>query len=268
MKILYTCCFYIIISFSSKSQQAIPIDSLKKYSYVLSGFAPSGQIEVGHQGTGFFVKKANKVLLVTANHVLSGCRNFFEEPRGYPEKMNVYLNDATGHFTFKRLPIYIQNLRDTGICPMSEEQRDIGIYQVPDSFRNRIFSFENIIKPDSGLIKGTVVIFGFPMKKNGEDGGFVLKESSLIKIEKYNILYNHFFKDKNGKTRYDDCNYIISTKDIKIDLSLGGYSGSPVFEKVYNKLLFIGMLTACNIENNYLIIMKSQYIFDKLKAYN
>src|ERR1043165_3046168 len=79
-----------------------PADSLIKYSYFLQGYIDSTMSIT--QGTGFFINNNGENLLVTAKHVLSGCRFNGSKDRSLPDEMVLYYNEYD-HLKFRSFPL-------------------------------------------------------------------------------------------------------------------------------------------------------------------
>jgi hypothetical protein len=262
--------YSVLISKGQDNFNGNETDSLVKYSYNISGkynFQKEAINPINYSGTGFFINVHDKTLFVTAGHVLSGCKDKAEVRKYYPDEMNINLNDENGHFTWNLLPVNLKELRDTGVCP-AIKYPDIGAYQVPDSFKNKVFSIESLIKDDVAAINGTIKIYGFPISKNAGQGGYSQKESTALKIDNYKILDSLSFINSQGELETDSTNYILLPKGIAIDASLKGYSGSPVFEFNESSWRFIGVLMGANIPKKFLVIVKPKYLEEKLLVVN
>ncbi|MCW3117174.1 MAG: hypothetical protein JWM28_1256 [Chitinophagaceae bacterium] len=241
-------------------------DSLSKYSYNISGAYSDSINTINFTGTGFFINIHGKAVFVTASHVLSRCKEKGEEKKYFPDTMNIFLNDENGHFTRELIPVNVMAFRDTGVCP-AIKYPDIGTYQVPDSFKSKVFSIEEMMENDITKISGTINIFGFPISRNIEPPGYTVSKSTPLKIEKYEMLDSFYFINSHGELESDSTNYILIPTGMVIDSTLKGYSGSPVFEFNESHWRFIGLLMGANTTRKYLVIVKPQYLREKLLSY-
>ncbi|MES1222722.1 MAG: hypothetical protein ABUT20_44930, partial [Bacteroidota bacterium] len=140
-------CLVIFLLFTgavenAKSQSDFNIeetDSLRKYSYNISGTYVDSVYTTNYTATGFFTTINNRVSFVTANHVLSGCKSNVGEKKYLPETMNIYFNNAEGHFTSEKLTVNMTPFRDTGVCP-ALKYPDIASLQVPDIFKSKLYT--------------------------------------------------------------------------------------------------------------------------------
>ena len=112
-------------------------DSLKKFSYFLQGYSDSTTSVT--QGTGFFINVNGENLLITAKHVLSGCRFNGSKDPGLPDEMLLYFNeDENLNFRFYRLDV--KKIKDTASCLQYYESPDIISYPIIDTAEKNIFS--------------------------------------------------------------------------------------------------------------------------------
>ena len=248
------------------------VDSLKKYSYFLSGAVkfrqPSG-IASGAliEGSGFFINRNNKVYLITAEHVLSSL-----ELKAYgvitPDSdstIAVFTNDEMQRYADIILRINVKKIRATSRDPRLQfvDFPDVYAYEVPDYKKYKIDTMGSY---PLGLPKkpGEIIIYGFPSKNNESNnkGLLAIHEASLIKTKIYDIKQNYYFPPSYKKTGVDSFNIVISPKDLKLDASFRGYSGSPAFVKDLNtgKWFFLGVFTGVDIINNSLFCVKTSFI--------
>jgi len=96
------------------------------------------------------------------------------------------------------------------------------------------------------------------------NGNFIEKNSSHLFIQGHSLYNNYKYKNCQGTYSIDTQDYIVATKEIKLD-SLFGYSGSPtfIFNKKRNEWIFIGTF-ASTIEDGKMQIIKP--LFSSLAA--
>ncbi len=108
--------FFILLFFSYKiglSQSSKDLQSLTSYSYYINNLVnEAGQIGV-YNGSVFFIRKNQKTYLVTAKHVLSGCKNYQYKDRIAPDFLAVYLEHKS---IPKMTGVQTKKIKDTSDC--------------------------------------------------------------------------------------------------------------------------------------------------------
>ncbi len=154
-----------VISYTSKEQTGIT-DTLSKYCYYLFGYKISPQGAYTGGGSAFFIRNNNKLFLITALHVLDGCKDQQEKDIYFPDTIYVFIEDATGNIANK-IPIDIRKIKDTTPCISHRYTTDFITIEIENN--NQINSVEKFIYP---IFKETdsIKIFGFPSMKNRKGG--------------------------------------------------------------------------------------------------
>ena len=211
----------------------IPPDSLKKYSYRLSGYIISPNSIQPFGGTCFFVKKYGKVFLVTAKHVITGCNDKNEKTLGYPSKMSIVHEDTSTQTAFS-IQIDISELQKKYGCLPSEIDLDAVAFEIIDSNAHKLFSVENFIKPPFEKIDN-IEMFGFPGEKDIKDGMLVYGSASHFHLNGSGSLFASPIIDSSTRKVVDSLNWYINNDSITLNInSHHGYSGSPIFLKDLN----------------------------------
>jgi hypothetical protein len=132
-------------------------DTLGRYSYLIIGMN-NGEIT---NSTGFFIRDTgNKLFLVSAYHVFTGCDLFpdtFQARR--PDTLKVWYTDTLGTYKFAKLPLTAYKNKP---CKSAAVLPDVDTMEVTAWFRDgAIYSVEHMAphywKVYNGLTEGDVV---------------------------------------------------------------------------------------------------------------
>jgi len=137
-------------------------DSLEKYSYLIIGMN-SKEIT---NSSGFFIRDtANKLFLVSAYHVFTGCDVFpdtFQDQRA--DTLKVWYTDTLGVYKFAKLPLTAYKNKP---CKSAAVLPDMDTMEVTAWFRDgNIYSIEHMAphywKDSTGVRPGDIVVcYGF-----------------------------------------------------------------------------------------------------------
>ena len=240
-----------------------PADSLIKYSYFLQGYIDSTTSIT--QGTGFFINNNGENLLVTAKHVLSGCRFNGSKDRSLPDEMVLYYNEYD-HLKFRSFPLNIKEIKDTAVCLQYYLSPDVIAYPVKDTSGNEINSINPFLSSYLPYHKGKIVVFGYPSYNNMDSGQYFVRPALKLEMLNYKLYDNYNYTDHDGSSITDTLNYTIKPADTLIPSHLKGYSGSPVFIWDYDKekWFFLGVVIAVDDKNNLLTIVKPKNLFENI----
>jgi hypothetical protein len=192
--------FLLAIEYYSFSQQSDDyFDSLKKYSYYISGFVMKPNRVSIVTGTGFFIRNREVLFLVTAKHVLSGCNDSLLKDKDSPDTMIIWLKNDN-MVSFKFIPINVSVIKDTSSCLPFFKSPDIIVLQVSDTnLIKNAHSVEKYIYPPFMKTNG-IQIFGFPFTENMKLGSYRYTPSSNLSMPTNNneIITNTNYI-KNGE---------------------------------------------------------------------
>ena len=214
IKFLLLIQFIPLISFS---QQPVSTDSLSKYSYPIYGltYVDSNDIHA-FCGTGFFYKSSHNTYLITAKHVLTGCK-----PDGskklLPDTMKVVLENSF-------LNINIKMIKDTSVCKSIYDVSEVIAVPVAISKKESM----NFISEEfnSKLSDVTAVkIYGYPKSMIFTDNFWQRKPANLS-FDSGDCFITPTRDSATNKV--NKLNYHIYLKN-GIKSVLEGYSGSPIF---------------------------------------
>jgi hypothetical protein len=144
------------------SPKSYPYDTLEKYSYLIIGLNTK---EITNS-SGFFIRDtSNKLFLVSAYHVFTGCDIFPDTLQGNrADTLKVWYTDTLGRYTFAKLPLTTHKNKP---CKSVALLPDIDTMEVTAWFRDgRIYSIEHMAphywKEFAGVRrKDRVVCYGF-----------------------------------------------------------------------------------------------------------
>lgn len=245
-------------------------DSLRKYSYLVAGFKPVGigQLSPGI-GTGYFIRKDNKLFFTTAAHVFCPC-DYKDTCKPsvkrtvYPDQMKIYLTND-GVFNYRHIELNIKAYRDTCKCQWPPIHPDLISYQV-DTPTDTIYSIEKFLEDDLPKKRGAISVYGYPESDCVVGGAFMGEQnSSHLFVGNYSFYDNYKYKNCQGTYSIDEQDYIVATKELNLS-KLFGYSGSPVFifNRQKNNWAFIGTFTA-TVEDGKMQIIKPKFILEAIK---
>lgn len=238
-------------------------DSLVKYSYFLQGYADAtASIS---QGTGFFINNNGEKLLVTAKHVLTGCRFNGTKDRTIPDEMILYLNENTTS-SFNFLSLNLKEIKDTADCQQYYLSPDIISYPVHDTTGKSIFAIDKFLPSHLPRHTGKIVVFGYPSFNNIDSGRYFVRPAMKLELGEYDLHESFTYMDPTGSSVVDTINYTVKPQDLMITSKLKGYSGSPVFiqDDEIQQWAFLGVIIAIDDKNNLLTIVKPSTLLQKL----
>ena len=240
-----------------------PADSLIKYSYFLQGYTDSTTSVT--QGTGFFINNNGENLLVTAKHVLSGCRFNGSKDRNVPDEMVLYYNEDE-HLKFRSFPLNIKAIKDTAACLQYYLSPDVIAYPVKDTTEKEINAINSFLSSYLPYHKGKIVVFGYPSYNNMDSGQYVVRPAMKLEILNYKLYEDYNYTGNDGASITDTINYTLRPADTLVPSHLKGYSGSPVFIWDYakEKWFFLGVVIAIDDKNNLLTIVKPKNLFENI----
>jgi hypothetical protein len=260
-------CLFVFLIFSGRCfcqyYSYNPADSLIKYSYFLQCYIDSTMSVT--QGTGFFINNNGENLLVTAKHVLSGCRFNGSKDRNLPDEMVLYYNEDD-HLKFRSFPLNIREIKDTAACLEYYLSPDVIAYPINDTSEKEVNSINSFLYTRLPSHRGKIVIFGYPSFNNMDSGQYFVRSAMKLEIHSYRLYEKYTYRDPDGSFVTDTINYTLKTTDTLASSHLRGYSGSPVFiwDYVQEKWVFCGVIIAIDDKNNLLTIVKPKNLFEHI----
>jgi hypothetical protein len=251
---------------SEITDSSFNVDSLKRYSYLIVGRKDGKSITCG---TGFLVKRNNKIFVISACHVFT-CNDVFTKKRMEPvwDSISIRFNIKNSIYgTY--FPVRIKEIRDS-IKPLYfYEKPDVFVYELkklPDSLE--VNSIENLI--DINLLKNTTsnicLSYGFPLNTN-------IWQTKIVNL---NSIQPELYKG----AIVNDPNKLITFNDTIIDkftllsspLTYGGASGSPVYfviQKLFNgrklkSIIFGGVMYGSDSISNRAFIIRPEIVIGEI----
>jgi hypothetical protein len=238
------------------SNKKITNEELKKYSYLLNFMGTGEKIGYTDGGaTGFFIKHNNHTYLVSNYHV-------FTNQNTMTKRQNKERYDSIGiafamNDDFMWYAIDVREIVKNSKSYYYYEYPDVYVYPIDDivnyfrvNYINEfVDSIPNNVTPDE------VIIYGYP-----ED----TKEPSLLLSQMTANFYDTVdFYDKGHL-------HMLHNTYFTKPASRGGYSGSPVFLRFKEKVVFGGILSshtpkAVGTEEGVSFIIKPFEIFTRIK---
>jgi hypothetical protein len=215
----------LLLFIGSTAHSQILLNPLKKYSYYLTGSKSNYAMSFTMAGTAFFIRQGNSLYLITAKHIINGCVNNQKQPF-YPETIFIWLHDSSNTEGIA-VPIDISKIRDTLKCPTLPDDADVIALKMSDIRLNNVYSVEKYLSPIFSKV-ADIEIFGFPENNTPTKiAGYTNPSNLHIPSNKYQIVR---LTDTNTGMVDNKNLYIFSTA-VRLDNTLGGYSGSPIFIK-------------------------------------
>lgn len=220
---------------------------LKKYSYLISGdtILSVGQ---GHmQGTGFFIKRGNKVFFACAKHTLSGCNDKNEKDSRTPDKMKIQLSANSN------IEADVKSIKDTAPCLPMFLDPDIFALPIDTGINIDSIQYVNDFEGEMPEKFSELVVWGYPDNKN---------EINFFDSNKFSVATNVPVV-LDDKSYVDNIHYCIGIEDKSID-GLVGFSGCPVFLKNRDtgNFVFIGVLVGTHKGANGLYVVQPKYLYN------
>lgn len=246
MLVVFGCALFGFLINLPETRQNMDSTDLRKYSYFISGDTILG-IGKGHvQGTGFFIKRNDKIFFVCAKHTLSGCNDHNEKDPGTPNLMDIHLANGDS------IKIDVKAIKDTAPCLPIVLDPDIFVVSIDSGKANdKTIWFVNELEGRMSEKFSELVVWGYP---NNED-----------KIEVFESHKFSVFIDVpvvvEGKAYVDKIHYCIGIEDRAVE-GLVGFSGGPVFLKDPNseKFVFIGVMVGTHKSANGLYVVQPKYL--------
>jgi len=257
----------VLISMCCFKASGQPLVTLKKYSYQLAGLKTIGNEEKINIATGtcFFIRKQKRLFLVTAKHVLAGCKEDNSKSPNFPDTMHVILH-SDSNSNIGNIGFTSKEIADTIDCNKIHENPDFIVLEFEDQIKG-VYSVENFLSPSFKEVS-SFILYGFPENEMYKDSPHFADatriygdQSSDWQITRGNI------NRKSGVG--DTVNYYLFA-NISLN-NLSGFSGSPVFikERKYHKWRVIGILVASTApkgQKQILKICRIDYILNEIDS--
>jgi hypothetical protein len=250
MKLLYLFLFPLIACNNNyEAKTEIGMDSLKKYSYYISGFNGYSHTK----GTGFFVKHNEKTFFITSKYLIAPFDTLCNREEG-PNYWSIFLPDTLTKGKFKSIHIDIKEIQDTIRCPVKP---DIISIQIEDPINYTYYSIDldSIASPISQT-PDSISVHGYPYLNHSNTRPFLLQPAAHI---------DGLCGIENEIIDKMDCKLMSEKIDMRD--SLMDYSGAPVFKKdhVKGKWLFFGCWLSASPYKNTVTIIKSSAIYTRIQ---
>ena len=233
---------------SNSTSSSSSIDSLKKYSYYISGYNGESLIK----GTGFFVRANDKLFFITSKYLISPYDTLCN-PLQSPNYWTIFIPDTPGKGKFKSMKIDLQKTQNAITCPFAP---DIVSIKMKDSIADKVNSIDLRTSPLSkSQTEDSVVVYGYPDFYKGNTRTYLLKPAAYI------VGVCQISSDVSNNV---NCRFI--SENIDMNDSLKGYSGAPVFGKSSDtgKWQFIGCWLTASQHNKSMTLIKPTTIYRKI----
>ncbi len=217
------------------------------------GFTIEGDSAFPSGGSFFFIREREKMYLITAKHVVCGCKGGIgEEKEEIASQMFVFYRDSMASIS-----VDITKIIDTCHCPLIEP--DIIAIEIKGSQVNKFHSVEKFILPPFSKTDN-IEIFGYPKYDYGKyNNNLIMPRPSHIHIDKKNTTF--FIRSFKNSDKLDSSFVGIQNKGLSLGDSLHGFSGAPVFIKELHssRIRLMGVFSAISYlpntkgSNSYLI---------------
>jgi len=251
-------CIIILFPCFSFAQLNPNVEKLRTFSYPVFGINLLPKDTVYRTwGTGFFLRKKGELFFVTAKHVLTGCENAIQNDH-YPDYMNIYIEKNK-----RVISLNVKSIRDSCPCLAARDDTDMIVIKIEDTLGKYVNSVESYIRKPFKKIDD-IEILGKPFSNDM----MLFAKPREIKMPKNGYsIYNSQYTDTT-MSKLDFSLYLIYPSTFKVDKSLRGFSGSPVFirKENSNKYRIAGLLSAYTLSkgNDYLSAVKIDYILESV----
>ena len=242
-------------------------DSLRKYSYLISGIINDHAANIG---TGFFIKSDTNVYLISAAHVLTGWNGFKEEwEKNYPDRFFIRLTErTTGDDILCSINVKTYKKK---LAPFSIWSKpDIFIYKVKNPSSYIINSIENLIVDTvASYLNGTnrVFAYGFASYTHFSDFHSLLHLTPTL-IDASTVMRYDEMPNTREDNLPDSMHFIIAPTFPSKNNFGKGASGAPVFiysEKL-DRFIFGGVVVAVNNKGMFDIVVRFERFWDFFNA--
>jgi len=225
-----------ILSFKTDKVQAqVFQDSLAQFSYFLYGNTvlnkqnPVTKVQ-GKQGTGFFIKKDERIYFVTAKHAVTNHLNEGDHRNEFPESYNVY-SHYSDQFNFIPLPpVWINHMQK---IKEGLNSADIFTHDVTDKLSGFPISIVDLTNNNTDFIANKeysqIRFFGFPENMNRIKDGIIQITPPYLFTSKNFTIAENFINQIGNERGIDSFRYEIQIKDSRVTYGFAGFSGAPVF---------------------------------------
>lgn len=275
LRLLLLLAFVFQKSYSSAQAET---DSLTKYSYLLFGFLhkqPEGAFVKFYpwQGTGFFVKKNDRLFLVSAKHVLTPCSyqkkrwDYYNYPDTFYIRIPVKKGSDSGWIPYQ---LITGRVKDTVTCfSYTYEDPDVFVIELSnmDSYKINYIDLEDyhLKVSDIAEVEFNGFFLDIPAGKLNFDN-FTSQQSVRRKAVLFSDPDRPIIMTDSEEIKHDDVyDFELLREDTA---SLGGCSGSPVFFKQKNsgKWILGGLISGMPKGTKIELCVKSSMIKYKIDA--
>ena len=234
-------------------------DSLRKYSYLISGIVNDHSVNIG---TGFFIKSDTSVYLISASHVLSGWNAIKEEwQKDYPDSFYIKLTDRTTGDDILCL-INVKAYKKKLVPFSIWNKPDIFVYKVKNPSSYIINSIESLIVDTVGSCLNDinrVFGYGFASYTHFPDFRSLLHLTPTL-IDASTVMRYDSLPNIRENNLPDSMHFIITPVSPWKNNFGRGASGAPVFiysEKL-GRFIFGGVVIAVNNKGMFDIVIRSE----------
>jgi len=245
-----------LLKYTKIENIAEKLDSLKKYSYFFYAKISPSHWE---QGSGFFIRKNNKLYFISDLHSFTGQTIDLKKIPNYPDTLGIRLNDPEKKCEVYKIPI----------AEIKRNTKDIPFYLRADAWAYpidtatipkdvTIYSVENLIDTNFNYHEvHEAITCGYP-NLHSSDTLVAMKAHPVLTKQ---TIYGDYCKKmyfSNYKS-YDTIDYSVTAYT-----DYGGYSGSPVYLLYKNKIIFGGLLSSGSLPQKAAMVVRPQYVLDKI----
>ncbi len=240
MKIVAFVWVYLLASSCASQDKNINTDSLKKYSYFANGYykgAWSGS------GSGFFIKKQNRLFFVTNYHVYSGY-DAISKHYTPADALSIRVISTTDSL-FVTIPVNRDSSIESKINSLNRAdlivlEIDKELYKIPSTIKT--FDLTQFVNTSgSKKVPNNIFIYGYPSDRvtYNKSSQFLVPLGEAI-YEKYKEADSLTYK-KIQRSSLSVINELFTQKYCELNFILlgatsrGGMSGSPVFGEFKKK---------------------------------
>jgi hypothetical protein len=248
---------------STDSLMKYGYDSLRKYSYLISGIINDQSANIG---TGFFIKSDTNVYLISAAHVLTGWDAVKEEwDKNYPDRFFIKLTDRnTGDDILCSINVKVYKKQMVPFSIWSKP--DIFVYKIKDPSLYIINSIENLIVDTvANYLDEINRVFGYGFASYTHFSDFrSLVDLTPTLIDASTVMRYDAIPDTRENHLPDSMHFMIAPISPSKNNFGRGASGAPIFiysEKL-GRFIFGGVVIALNKKGMFDIVVRFEKFWE------
>lgn len=235
------------------------IDSLRRYSYPLMGLVG----ESVATATCFFIRANQKLYLVTAEHVFTSEDEIEKVQLLSPDTL--YLRVMTKQSKeYDFIPIDVTTFKKNINKKHFYEEPDLLFYEIKLDDKYEINSLEGYMIENNLIGTYDAIFYGFPFNNQqiNDRNDYMTRYRKRPSIKTLGFTGLNINGNIKWDIGFDSINYPIN---VPIDFRVVGCSGSPVFLRKDNKIIFGGVVIQGRVSRSWALAVRPKYVYGKYR---